>query len=179
MREDHPSAKKPLNPAELLERALKLLAARDYAERELRERLAARAGSEEEMDAVVARLRELGFLNESRFAERKAADAAGRRLVGRQRVARELEARELDPSVVAQAVDTAYAGRDETAMALAHLERKLSAMLSGNGLEEPRTLQRAYGRLRRAGFGHSASVTALRAHSRLAADLDEFAAGED
>ncbi len=179
MRETSRSTREPLSPAALLERAFKLLAARDYAERELRERLAARAGSEKDMDAVVARLRELGFLNESRFAERKAADAAGRRLVGRQRAARELEARELDPSVVAQAVDAAYAGRDETAMASAHLERKLSAMLLGNGLEEPRTLQRAYGRLRRAGFGHAASVAALRAHSRLAADLDEFAGGED
>lgn len=179
METDRPSPVRSLDRADLFQRALKLLATRDYAERELRARLEARARSEDDIDAVLARLRELGFLDESRFAERKAADAVTRRLVGKQRVAKELEARELDSSTIAQAINTAYEGRDETAMALAHLERKLSTTLTSNELEDPRALQRAYGRLRRAGFGHAASVAALRAHSQLAAEIDEFAGGDD
>lgn len=175
----HHASVRQANRADLFQRALKLLAARDYAERELREKLAARAASAEDTDAVVARLRELGFLDESRFAERKAGDAAARRLVGKRRVMKELEAKELDPATIAQAVDAAYEGRDERDLALAHLERRLSAMLSGKGLEEPRTLHRAYGKLRRAGFGHAATVAALRAHSRLAEDLDEFASDDE
>ncbi len=169
---------KPLSHAELLERALKLLAARDYSEHELRARLEARAGSAGDVGDILARLRGLGFLDESRFAARKAADAATRRIVGKRRVIQELEARELDPAAIAQAVDTAYEGTDEAAMALAHLEKRLAPMLRQQGLEDPRTLQRAYGRLRRAGFSHASSVAALRAHSRLAADLDEFEGGD-
>ncbi|MDZ7637557.1 MAG: RecX family transcriptional regulator [Bryobacterales bacterium] len=174
-----PAAASPLDSARLLQRALKLLASRDYAEKELRAKLQPRAAAVEDLDGVLQRLRELGFLNESRFAERKAADAAVRRVVGRRRAEKELEERELDPATIARAVEVAYEGREESAMALEHLERRLSAMLSGNGLEEPGTLQRAYRKLRRAGFDHAACVVALRAHSRLAADLDEFAPDDE
>ncbi|MCC7340086.1 MAG: regulatory protein RecX [Bryobacterales bacterium] len=176
---DRPAPLEPPTRADLLQRALKLLATRDYAELELRHRLSAHADSGSEVDGVLARLRELGFLDESRFAERKAVDAVSRRLVGKRRIASELEARELDPATIAQAVNAAYEGRDEAAMALAHLEKRLSSFLSDDKLEDPRALQRAYGKLRRAGFGHAASVTALRAHSRLAANLDEFTSGDE
>lgn len=170
---------KLLPHAELLERALKLLAVRDYSEHELRARLEPREAAEGDVDQILTRLRDLGFLDESRFAARKATDAATRRLVGKRRVLQELEARELDPATISQAVERAYEGTDEAAMALAHLERHLAPMLREKRLEDPRGLQRAYGRLRRAGFSHASSVGALRAHSRLAASLDNFeAAGE-
>lgn len=168
-----------LDRDDLFQRALKLLATRDYAELELRAKLEPRASSADDVDAVLARLRELSFLDESRFAERKATEAAARRLVGKRLATRELESRALDAATIAKAVDAAYEGRDETSMARAHLERRLSAVLSSKGLEDPRALQRAYGRLRRAGFSHAATVAALRSHSRLAADLDEFAGGDD
>ncbi|MCC6264477.1 MAG: regulatory protein RecX [Bryobacterales bacterium] len=175
---DRPAPQEPPTRADLLQRALKLLATRDYAELELRHRLSPHAASEDEIGVVLARLRELGFLDESRFAGRMAADAVSRRLVGKRRITGELEARELDPATIALAVGAAYEGLDEAAMALAHLEKRLSSLISDDKLEDPRALRRAYGKLRRAGFGHAASVAALRAHSHLAADLDEFANGE-
>lgn len=174
--EDKPISKRPaLNAGELLNHALKLLGSRDYAEKELRTRLSSRAAVETDVDEVVARLRELGFLDESRFARGKAEDAASRRLVGKQRIALELESREVEREVIERVVEEAYEGRDETALALAHLETRLGSFLREGALEDERTLQRAYGRLRRAGFRHADVVTALRAHSRLAARMDEFA----
>ncbi|MCZ2154033.1 MAG: RecX family transcriptional regulator [Bryobacterales bacterium] len=170
---------KLLPHAELLERALKLLSVRDYSEHELRARLEPREAAEGDVDQILTRLRDLGFLDESRFAARKAADAATRRLVGKRRVLQELEARELDPTTISQAVERAYEGADEDALALAHLEKHLAPMLREERLEDPRGLQRAYGRLRRAGFSHASSVGALRAHSRLAASLDDFEAADE
>jgi regulatory protein len=171
-----PPQKRPtLDASELLNYALKLLGSRDYAEKELRSRLSSRAAAEPDVDHVVARLRELGFLDESRFARVKAEDAASRRLVGRRRILLELEGREVESEVIERVVEEAYEGRDEAALALAHLETRLGSFLREGALEDERTLQRAYGRLRRAGFRHADVVTALRAHSRLAARMDEFA----
>lgn len=169
----------PPDHDDLLEYALKLLAGRDYSEHELRARFERRSASIARTEDTLARLRDLGFLDESRYAARKATDAATRRIVGKRRVVRELEGRELDPDVISRAVESAYEGTDEPAMALAHLERHLGLLLRGSGLEDPRALQRAYRRLRSAGFGHASSVRALRAHSRLAENLDEFAGDDD
>lgn len=155
------------------------MASRDYAERELRDRLAPRAESESDIESVLAKLREAGYLNESRFAERKAADAIGRRVVGKRRLTHELRARELDESVISRAVGEAYSGVAEESLALQHLEKRLASLCSGDALEDPRTLKKAYGRLRRAGFDHPATVSALRKYSQLAATLDEFASADE
>jgi regulatory protein len=178
--EDTPLSKRPpFTASELMDYALKLLGARDYAEKELRSRLSSRAAAETDIDHAVARLRELGFLDESRFARGKAEDAASRRLVGKRRILGELEGREVEKEVIERAVEDAYEGRDEAALALAHLETRLRNFLREGALEDEKTLQRAYGRLRRAGFRHADVVAALRMHSRLAARLDEFAPDDD
>lgn len=163
----------------LLAYALKLLGGRDYAEKELRARLSARAEGAEAVDTVILRLRELGFLDERRYAAWKAEEALGRRIVGKRRLAQELAAREVEDEVIREAVETSYQGQDEAALALAHLEKKMGGLLREGGLEDERTLMRAYGRLRRAGFRHADAVAALRAHSRLADRMDEFASGDD
>lgn len=169
----------PLGPPALLEKALRLLASRDYAERELRDRLAPRAASEADLDAVLAKVRDAGYLNETRFAERKAADAIGRRAVGKRRLTHELRARELDEGVISQVVGEAYESVGEESLALQHLEKRLSASCTGDALEDPRALKKAYGRLRRAGFSHATTVAALRKYSQLAASLDEFVSADD
>lgn len=174
-----PQKRAPLEASQLLDYALKLLGARDYAEKELRARLGSRAAAEADVDGVVARLRELGFLDESRFALWKAEDAASRRMVGKRRIRQELEGREIDKDAIDRAMESAYEGREEAAMALAHLETRLSTFLREGALEEERTLRRVYGRLRRAGFRHADAVSALRVHSRLAARMDDLAPDDD
>ena len=66
------SAKPPLGEPELLEYAVKSLASRMKSERDLRRLMAGRAEPGEygarAMDAVMAKLKELGYLSDERFA---------------------------------------------------------------------------------------------------------------
>jgi regulatory protein len=61
-----------------LDVATKALARRDFSERGLRERLERAGVDSAETDAVLARLRDEGFLDEARFAENRARALAER-----------------------------------------------------------------------------------------------------
>ncbi|MCW5965528.1 MAG: RecX family transcriptional regulator [Bryobacterales bacterium] len=163
---------------DLLDKALRLLGKQDYAHAEIEARLRPRAHAEADVSWVMAKLSEAGFLDDARVAGRKALQAREQRLVGRKRAEEDLRMRQLRESAVAEGIQSAYHGVDERDLALRFLREKLAGFLLGEKLEEPKQLQRAYGRLRRAGFAHADSVRALRKHSRLAMNLDEFAGNE-
>ncbi len=172
---------KPVNPLgreELLNKALRLLAQQDYARAEIEARLRLRAAAEADIEWVIAKLSESGFLDDARVAQRKALQAREQKLVGRRRAEDELRVRNIDESAITRGIGSAYEGVDEGELALKFLREKLRSFLEGERLEDLRHLQRAYGRLRRAGFAHAHAVAALRAHSRLAEGLDEFAGDE-
>lgn len=168
----------PLSREALLEKALRLLGQRDYAAAELRTRLEVRAGSEEDVVWVMERLHGVGFLNDASVAERRARSGKEQRLVGRRRVGQELAARLVEPAAIEQGLAAAYGDVDEGELALRFLREKLASFLGGR-LEDAKQLQRAYGRMRRAGFSHGATVRALREHSQLAGNMDELAGDED
>lgn len=170
--------RKPLEREALLDKALRWLGQRDYAVAELKTRLASRAASEEDVAWVVERLEGAQFLDDGSVAERRARTGREQRLVGRRRVEQELQARQVDPDAIREGIASAYEDVDEEALALRFLREKLAGFLRGRKLEEPKELQRAYGKMRRAGFPHGAVVRALRRHSELAGGFDEMA-GED
>ena len=81
------------NPSQLMEKALSLLSYRAHSRKELSDKLRRKGGcSEEELNAVLNRLEELGFLNDETYAAAVVRHAAAKGY-GKNRVAAELARR--------------------------------------------------------------------------------------
>lgn len=91
------------------ERAIKLLTARPRSVAELRERLLKRKDTNEEVvEAVIARLREYGYLNDERFAFSYASYKVKQKPVGRRRLEQDLRFKKVDSSVANEALDMVF-----------------------------------------------------------------------
>ncbi len=97
-----------LNPAERLESAINRMATlcsrKEYCEAEIRSRLAPLELSEEEMERVIAHLKELDFLNEERYAEAYAKDKFRFNGWGATKIAVMLRAKGLSDETISHAV---------------------------------------------------------------------------
>ncbi len=85
--------------------ALRMLARRPYSVAELRRALEKKSMQREQITAAVARLRQLGYLDDRKFAEQYAYSLAHNRSFGPHRLRRELKAKlvkytEIEPAVV-------------------------------------------------------------------------------
>ena len=159
-----------LEAPELLDLALRALASRAYSVAELREKLTRRAANEEDVAAVLDRLREYGYVN-----DRKLADAfASARLAnqGQARVVSDLRKRRVARGVAESAAEEAYRGADEVALIEAFLRRKYRSEPLETLLADPRSLASVYRRLRSAGFTASNSIAVLRRFTREAEALE-------
>ena len=162
-----------LDEAKLLDYALKSLSHRAHSEKELRTRLNRRSASRAATDAVVAKLREYGYVDDARFAESFATSRLEGRGHGPQRVQRDLRARSVEASRAQTAVERVFEGADEAALAAQYLNRKFRGKNLPEFLADPRNLNAAFRRLRYAGFSSSVSIRVLRQHSTLAGELEE------
>jgi regulatory protein len=162
--------REPVGEAGLFEYAVGALARRMRTVRDLRRLMKARAveGAEGEaaMDAVVARLIELNYLSDTRFAAdytrlRKEGEKFGRR-----RVQQDLAAKGVSSELVGAAVGAAYEGVDEVALAREYCARK--RMKQPNGEKET---ARVMGRLLRAGFSAGTVFKVLR---QWGVEVEEF-----
>jgi regulatory protein len=146
--------REPLAEKALLDYAVRMLGRQMRTERELRRLMKRRAveGAEGEraMDAVVARLKELNYLSDTRFA----ADYTRLRMegekFGRRRVQQDLAAKGVAQETVGAAVGAAYEGVDEVALARAYVARKRMKQPAGENAKKESA--RVMGRLLRAGF---------------------------
>ena len=162
--------REPVGEAGLFEYAVGALARRMRTVRDLRRLMKPRAveGAEGEaaMDAVVARLIELNYLSDTRFAAdytrlRKEGEKFGRR-----RVQQDLAAMGVSSEWVGAAVGAAYEGVDEVALAREYCARK--RMKQPNGEKET---ARVMGRLLRAGFSAGTVFKVLR---QWGVEVEEF-----
>jgi regulatory protein len=156
--------REPVGEAGLMEYAVRMLASQMRTERELRRLMKRRAveGDEGEraMDAVVARLKELNYLSDARFAAdytrlRKEGEKFGRR-----RVQQDLAAKGVAAETVGAAVGAAYEGVDEVALAREYIARK--RMKQPAGEKATQESARVMGRLLRAGFSAGAVYKVLK-----------------
>jgi regulatory protein len=91
------------------ERAVKLLAAKPRSVAELRERLLRGKNTNNEVvEAVIARLREYGYLNDERFAFNYASYKVKQRPLGRRRLERDLQFKKVDSAVADQALEMVF-----------------------------------------------------------------------
>ncbi len=153
---------KRLDSAALFEYALRSLSARAQSAGELRQKLARRAESAEDVTGVLLRLKEAGYLDDKRYAEAIAASRLENQGFGKARVLRDLRQRRVAGAVAGKAVEDAYRETDELELIEAYLRRKYRNVVFEEFLAEPKNLASAYRRLRTAGFGSANSVRVLK-----------------
>jgi regulatory protein len=158
----------------LYEYALRALGGRAHSVSELAEKLRRRAERQEDVKDVLARLKELGYLDDRSFAQLFAASKLENEGFGRMRVLRDLRTKRVAPALVDQAVKSAYAEVDEAKLIEAFLSRKYRATPLAAYLAEPRHMASAYRRLRLAGFSSGNVIRVLKKYSEHAEELESM-----
>lgn len=125
-----------------------------------------RAARPAAVDAVVDRLKSIGYLDDRRFAETFASARVQNDGFGRQRLLNDLRARRISGNLATEAVDHALDGKSEGDLIDAYIERRMASLAAGGRIDDDRKLAAAYRRLRRAGFSSGPILAALK---RLAA----------
>ena len=131
-------------------RALNLLGYRARSEAEIRDRLTRYRYVRETIDAVILRLKELGYLDDAEFARTKAREKARR--YGPRRVSVELRKSGVGEALAREVVEEEFAGRSELGEARSAAARRYNER--GSDAEA----RRVYGFLVRRGY--SAEVCA-------------------
>ncbi|MBF0270843.1 MAG: regulatory protein RecX [Magnetococcales bacterium] len=139
--------------------ALRWLARRSYGEQELAWRLKSQGATEAQINGVLARCRELGYLNDSAFAASRVRVRLERGW-GEGRIRAELRSLGLDAALVTQALREAGEESDSVSRAKEALRRHYGA----EGVWEPsdfRERRRRYAFLARRGFDPEVIQAAL------------------
>src|SRR3954470_15202205 len=139
----------------VLDSALKLLAARSRTEAELRGGLEKRGYTSAEVQAAVARVRELGYLDDGEVARSRARSLLGRGAAPRL-AARRLEAQGIAPAEARTAVDGEAGPEGESGL----LDRALERRVKGRKLDQTEK-QRVFRSLVQKGFRASAVARKL------------------
>ena len=137
------------------ERALYLLGLRDYACRELEQKLLSEA-TPEIAAAVIERLREVGLLDDERYAERMARSLSEYKQMPRRRVMQELQRRGVSRDTASAAAEEIECEDFEQALAI--LRKKYY-----NKMSDRDARQRVVAALARRGFSYEAVRQAMQA----------------
>lgn len=100
---------------------------------EMRKWLEQRAGDSQHVGAVLARLKERGYLDDARYAKQYARGRVASRRLGRFRVARDLRARGVPDRHIEAALDEVFAETDQSALLRQRIERKLRSLRGKSG----------------------------------------------
>lgn len=153
--------------------ALRALGSRALSSGELRQKLVRRAEHIEDIDAVLAKLKESGYLDDRRYAESYATARLENEGHGRTRVLRDLRQRRVAPALAEQAVDQTFHDTDELDLIDAYLKRKFRGKDLPSWLSEEKNLMSAYRRLRYAGFSSGNSIRVLKRYGQRAEELED------
>ncbi len=157
-----PKKRDPVGEDGLFEYAVGSLARRMRTVRDLRRLMKPRAeageAGEQAMDRVVARLVELRYLSDERFAADYTRVRKEAQKFGQRRVQQDLTSKGVGKELVATTIQTAYEDVDEAELARQYTERK-RMRAPANEKETARVM----GRLMRAGFSSAAIWKVLRA----------------
>ncbi len=152
----------PLDRDKLLNVALRALGGRAHSSGELREKLRRRAQNNEDVDAVLGKLKEAGYLNDRNFAENYASARLQNQGLGKMRVLRDLRQRRVAPKLAEQVTEQTYQKTNEADLIEEFLRRKYRGKELGEFLSEEKNLAGAFRRLRYAGFSAGQSIRVLK-----------------
>jgi regulatory protein len=155
------TARPPLDEAGLMEYAVKSLSSKMKSVRDLRRGMAARAepgeAGTQAMDAVLARLKDLGYLSDERFAAEYTRMRQENEKFGKRRVQQGLMQKGIAAELTNATLAAAYDEVDETALARQYIERKRMKKP-----ENEKEIARAMRRLVSAGFSSATVWKVLR-----------------
>lgn len=152
--------------------ALRALSGRAHSLGEMREKLRRRCLLVEDIDSVIGRLKDAGYLNDRQFAESFAAARLENQGLGKMRVLRDLRQRRVAPKLAEQTVDKTFEASDELQLIENFLARKYRGKRLGPFLAEEKNLASAFRRLRYAGFSAGNSIRVLKKYAREPEVLD-------
>jgi regulatory protein len=154
--------------------AQRALMRRAYSIHEMKKYLEGRAENKELIAPVVARLRELNYLDDARYALEYTRHHAKARRQGRFRIARELRGRGVPDVHIDAALAAVFADTDEGDLVRARLKRRISHI---RGVIDQKKLASLYRTLLRAGF--SAEIIRREFRGITRGDLPDFPDPED
>jgi regulatory protein len=168
-----------LDRAALWEFALKRMGGRAYSTGEMRQKLARRALRPEDVDDVLAQLKEYGYLDDKRFAESFAAARLENQQLGRNRVVNDLRRRRVSPVLAEGSVRKVYRDVNESALIEQWIRGKYRSVPKESLFQNEKDLAAAYRRLLRAGFRSSDVIPALKRFAKDPELLDSFEPPEE
>ena len=170
---------RPLDAESLWSYALKALAGRAHSTGELREKLRRRAERVSDIDEVISRLKDSGYLDDRRFAEGYASARLTNDRFGRGRVVQDLRQRRVAPALAEKTVQQVYETVDEQALIEEWIRKKYRLAPREGLFQEQKDMAAAYRRLLRAGFRTGEIVRALKRFAKDPELLDGFEPPEE
>src|SRR5262249_25166146 len=132
-------------------------------------KLVRRAAEKDDVDRVLARLKEYGYLDDGRFAESYAASRLGAQKFGRTRVIRDLRQRRVSSAVAENSVAQVDRDVNETALIEEWVRKKYRGFL-----QTDKDMASAYRRLLHAGFRSADIIGVLKRFAKNPELLDSF-----
>ncbi|MBI2817983.1 MAG: RecX family transcriptional regulator [Acidobacteria bacterium] len=149
----------PPSGEKLYESAVRALARRARSSGEVRQLLARKKATKSQIEEILHRLRENGYLDDARFARHFAATRVEGNLHGKARVRRDLAARRLKPQIADEAVKKAFEGVNETELLREYIRRKVRMSQPPT---KPTAVAALHRRLLRAGFSSATIIQELK-----------------
>jgi regulatory protein len=159
--------------------ALRVLGSRALSIGEMREKLGRRAERAEDVEDVLARLKDSRYLDDRQFAEGYASARLSNERFGKTRVLQDLRHRRVPNSLAEKTVKTVYQDVDEGALIEEWIRRKYRTADRETLFREEKDLASAYRRLVRAGFRTGEIVKALKKFAGNPELLDGFEPPEE
>jgi regulatory protein len=113
--------------------AQRALMRRAHSIHEMKQHLERRAENKDLVPPIIARLRELNYLDDAKYALNYASQHVKIRRQGRFRIARELRARGVPDRYIDEAIAKVFAETDEPALVRARLKRRLALLNKNSG----------------------------------------------
>lgn len=132
------------------QRALDYLAYKPRTEKEVRRKLEQEDVPATVVEDVIARLQELGYLDDETYAHDYAHNRFSNKKYGPERIRRELRERGIDRHLADAAVDEVFADADSVEVARSHAEKRWSRIAQED--DPRRQKQKLYRYLKRRGF---------------------------
>jgi SOS response regulatory protein OraA/RecX len=152
----------------IMVRAINILAARPRSEAQLRERLLEKPWAEPALvDECLARLKELGYVNDGLFAHNYASYRVSAKPVGRSRLARELAGKKVARQTINEALDEVFEEVGEESLIDRAIEKRIRIHGRPSGRNDAK---RMFDYLARLGFNYDLIIRKLQA---LRAEIEE------
>jgi regulatory protein len=148
-----------ISQARIFSCAIRLLAAKPRSEAKLRQLLTQKTGAAGRLiEDCLARLKEIGLVDDYNFAYNYARHRLERKSLGRSRLARELASEGVARDVIERALEAAFEENQEQEL----IERAIEKYIRTRGRPEgPRGLRRMFNHLIRLGFDRDLIVSRL------------------